>query len=73
MIMAFRRPESQKTQFDLSGLREIIPDDNYKVILYPGYEPLPAKTMTGKELLHLKAGITEHPGSVLIEYKKVSI
>ncbi len=73
MIMAFRRPESQKTQFDLSGLREIFPDDNYKVIFYPGYEPLPAKTMTGKELLRLKAEITEHPGSVLIEYKKVSI
>ena len=41
--------------------------------MYPGYEPLPARTMTGKELLLSKAEISELPGSVLIEYKKVSI
>ena len=62
MIMAFRRPDSQKAEFDLSGLREIIPDGNYRVTMYPGYEPLPAKTMTGKELLRSKAEITELPG-----------
>jgi alpha-galactosidase len=73
MIMAFRRPESQMSQFDLGGLREIIPDGNYRVIIYPGYEPLPAKTNTGKELLRSKAEITELPGSVLIEYKRVGI
>jgi len=73
MIMAFRRPDSQRSAFDLSGLREIIPDGSYSVIIYPGYEPLPVKTMTGKEFLLSEAEIAEQPGSVLIEYKKVNI
>ena len=41
--------------------------------MYPGYEAMPAKTMTGKEFLGLKAEIAELPGSVLIEYKKVNV
>lgn len=70
--MAFRRPQSQLTEFALSGLREIDPKAQYKVTRYQSYEPLPAKTMTGGELVRSKAEINECPGSVLIEYKKVS-
>jgi hypothetical protein len=72
MIMAFRRPDSQKAEFDLRGLREIIPDSNYRLTIYPGYELLTSRTMTGKELLQSKAEITELPGSVLIEYEKMN-
>jgi alpha-galactosidase len=73
MIMAFRRPDSKEAEFNLSCLREIVPDSHYRIIIYPGYEPLPAKTMTGEQLLLSRAEISELPGSVLIEYRKVNI
>lgn len=71
MIMAFRRPQSGIPAFELTGLREIVAGSNYRVTMYPGYEALPSKTMSGKELLRLKPEITELPGSFLIEYEKV--
>jgi alpha-galactosidase len=72
MIMAFRRPQSQLSEFALGGLREIDPKAQYKVTSYQSYAPLPTKTMTGEKLMLSKAEITEIPGSVLIEYKKIS-
>jgi alpha-galactosidase len=71
MIMAFRRPQSQQTEFTLSGLREIDPKAQYKVTRYQSYEPLPAKMMSGEELIHSNAEINEIPGSVLMEYNKI--
>jgi hypothetical protein len=52
-------------------LREIDPKAKYKVTKYQSYEPLPAETLTGEELIRSKAEISDTPGSVLIEYKKV--
>jgi alpha-galactosidase len=71
MIMAFRRPESNRAEFALNGLREIDRKAQYKVTMYPGYEPLPVKTMTGEKLLQSSAEINNAPGTVLIEYVKV--
>jgi alpha-galactosidase len=68
LIVAFRRPQSQKSDFALSSLREIDPKAHYKVIRYQSYEPSPAEVMTGAELLRSQAEINEKPGSVLIEY-----
>ena len=70
--MAFRRPQSPLNEFALVGLREIDPKAQYKVTSYQSYAPLPTKTMTGEKLMLLKAEITEIPGSVLMEYKKIS-
>ncbi|MCX6225625.1 MAG: alpha-galactosidase, partial [Bacteroidia bacterium] len=72
MIMAFRRPQSQLNEFALTGLREIDPTAQYKVTRYQSYEPLPTKTMTGGELVRSNAEINDSPGSVIIEYEKVS-
>jgi hypothetical protein len=72
MILAFRRPQSEQVEFALGGLREIDPQADYNVTGYPGYEPLPTKIMTGAELLGSMAEIKENPGSILIEYEKVS-
>jgi alpha-galactosidase len=73
MIIAFRRPQSHLTQFTLSGLREIDPAARYEVTLYPGYDPMQTEIMTGEELLRSNAEITETPGSVLFEYRKINI
>ncbi len=73
MIMAFRRPQSEQSEFNLNRLREIEPKAKYRITTYQGYELLSAKTITGEELLHSKAAIHDKPGSVLIEYKKVSV
>jgi alpha-galactosidase len=73
MIMAFRRPQSQLSVFALDGLREIDPKAQYKVTNYQSYKPLPTNTMTGEKIMLSKAEISEIPGSVLIEYKKISL
>jgi hypothetical protein len=72
MILAFRRPQSQETGFSLSGLREVKLKATYRVTVCPGYDPSPAREMTGKELLQMTAEIGDSPGSVLIEYEKIS-
>ncbi|OFY46613.1 MAG: hypothetical protein A2X22_03370 [Bacteroidetes bacterium GWF2_49_14] len=72
MIMAFRRPQSEQANFALNGLHEIDPETNYQVTEYPGFEPLSTRMMTGGELLQSLAEINENPGSILIEYEKVS-
>jgi alpha-galactosidase len=72
MILAFKRHQSQNREFALSGLREIEPAVIYKVTVYQSYDPMPAKTMTGDQLLNIKATIDDCPGSVLIEYKKTN-
>jgi alpha-galactosidase len=71
MIMAFRRPQCEQTEFDLGRLCEIDPKAKYKVTMYQSYEPLPAKIVTGAEFVQSKAEITETPGTVLIEYEKI--
>jgi alpha-galactosidase len=71
MIMAFRRPQCEQTEFDLGRLCEIDPKAKYKVTMYQSYEPLPAKILTGAEFVQSKAEITETPGTVLIEYEKI--
>jgi len=72
MIMAFRRPMSKQAEFDLSRLREIDPQAQYKVTKYQNYEPLPSETITGEEFRQFKAEINDCPGSVLIEYEKIT-
>ena len=62
---------SQEIDLSADGKKEIDPKSQYKVTSYPGYDPLPAKTMTGAEFLRSKAEISNRPGSVLIEYGKV--
>lgn len=69
-ILAFRRSQSPFFGFtcDLHG---IDPKSSYEVTTYITYKPSKAKVMTGTQLQHLRVDIKEHPGSVLVEYRRV--
>jgi alpha-galactosidase len=71
VIMAFRRHRSPYNSFDCE-LREIDSRADYRVIAYPGYEPLPPVTMKGLALREFKAVIDERPNSLLVEYEKLT-
>lgn len=63
----FRRHESP---FDSmrAGLRWIDDPKSYKVTLSQGYDPLPERTMSGRQLVDLLIRIDQQPGSVLVRY-----
>jgi hypothetical protein len=71
MILAFRRHRSSYSSFRCA-LREIDPSAQYRVTAYRGYEGNRPVTMKGAALREFEAAIEDRPGSLLVEYKKVS-
>jgi alpha-galactosidase len=71
IVLAFRRHESPFETF-VCDLNEIDAEARYEVTYYPTYEVSKKILVMGSELQHLKAGIADRPGSVLIEYREVN-
>ncbi len=71
MVMAFRRPRSPHAAYDCQ-LREIDATAEYEVTRAQHYDPSPPVRMKGSELQCLKAEIDNRPGSVIVEYRRVS-
>ncbi|MBN1343123.1 MAG: NPCBM/NEW2 domain-containing protein [Phycisphaerae bacterium] len=71
MVIAFRRHASPYAAYDCR-LREIEPDAAYEVTYAPGYDRSDPVRMNGRELQRVRAEVAECPGSVIIEYRKVS-
>jgi len=65
-----RRPKSPYTILEAT-LRGLDPAATYEVTFAEGYEPGPAKRMSGKDLAHLRVEIGQAPGSVVVRYGKV--
>ncbi len=72
MVMLFRRHKSAFSAFSLSGLRDIDPKANYQITQSHTYKRSAPVTMKGSKLLRLSAEIRECPGSLVIEYKRIS-
>jgi alpha-galactosidase len=71
MVLAFRRHRSPYDSYH-SVLNEIVPEAKYEVSFYPTYSSAKSTTMSGVELQHLKLEIADSPGSLVVEYKRVS-
>jgi len=71
MVLAFRRHLSPYDNYD-AVLNEIDPVAKYEVTSYSTYIPAKSVLMMGAELQHLKLEIDDFPGSLLVEYKKLS-
>ena len=71
MIVAFRRPESPDAVLNLA-VREIDPSAKYMVTQSRDYTPSNPVSMKGSELKTLKVQIDERPGSVIVEYRRVT-
>jgi alpha-galactosidase len=71
MVLAFRRDRSPYNSYE-SVLRGIAPDARYKVTFYSNYVSDKSVTMSGAELQHLNLQIADSPGSLLVEYMKVT-
>ncbi len=71
MVIAFRRDRSPYSGFT-AELRAIDPAAEYEVVRSPGYEPSPPVRMKGTQLQRLRIDIDERPGSVVVEYRRVS-
>ncbi len=65
----FRRSLSTEPSFE-AALRGLNPAANYDVTFARTYEVGEKRTMTGKQLKHLRVDIDTAPGSVLIRFKK---
>jgi alpha-galactosidase len=72
MVTAFRRQRSPYATF-VCDLRQIDPRAEYEVTLAYGYEPAAPLRMRGSDLQHYAIEIAERPGSLLLEYAKVSV
>jgi hypothetical protein len=70
MVVAFRRPQSNYFGLD-AELREIEPAADYEVVRSAGYEPSAPMRVRGTELRRSRLEISERPGSVVLEYKRV--
>jgi alpha-galactosidase len=71
MIVAFRRGLSPYANYQ-GTLNEIVAEANYEVGFYPGYALAKVVTMKGSELQHLRLEISEAPGTLVVEYKRIS-
>lgn len=69
LLLAFRRPASPYGSY-CCELRGIEDGASYEVTISPGYQPGPARTMTGAELARLTVAIDQRPGSVVVEYRR---
>ena len=71
MVVAFRRHESPYVGYG-AELHEIDASADYQVTMYHSYKPDKPVVMKGAALQKLKVEIYERPGSVIIEYKKIT-
>ena len=71
MILGFRRHRSPYSSFRCA-LREIEPGASYRVTSYRGYDGSRPVTMKGAALREFEVAIEDRPGSLLVEYRKVS-
>ncbi len=71
MILAFRRHESPIEVLWVVP-QEIEANAAYEVTFSPSYKRGKPVELKGKELVTLRLAITEQPGSLLVEYHKVS-
>ncbi|MBX7259542.1 MAG: NPCBM/NEW2 domain-containing protein [Candidatus Hydrogenedentes bacterium] len=71
MILAFRRHRSPYTALKCA-LHEIDADAEYEVVFSPGYSPNPSVKMKGADLQAIELKIDEMPGSLLVEYRKLT-
>jgi alpha-galactosidase len=71
MIVFFRRHQSPYASY-VCNLREIEPGAKYKVIISRSYQQSEPVIMKGIDLQNVKVDVSECPGSVVLEYSKVS-
>jgi alpha-galactosidase len=71
LVLAFRRDQSAYVACE-GRLREIDPAANYTVTCSHSYDPGKPVTMNGAQLKRLRLEIDECPGSVLVEYRKLT-
>ena len=71
MVVAFRRHGSPYVAYGAT-LHKIDVDADYQVTAYHSYDPDKPVLMMGAALQKLKVEIHERPGSVVLEYKKMS-
>ena len=69
--MVFRRGQSEYVTAEIA-LRGLDAKANYEVILTETYNPKPARTMSGSELVRLRITLDTAPGSVLVTYRKLA-
>jgi len=72
MVLAFRRGESPYCGL-AAELRGIDPSATYELVRSAGYEPAAPVRLRGSELQCLRIDIDDRPGSVVLEYKKVTL
>lgn len=70
IVVAFRRHRSPYSGYECR-LRDILPQARYQVTQYHTYDPEPPALVRGADLAHLNVTVTDCPGSVLVEYKRV--
>jgi len=71
MVLAFRRRESPYYGMAVE-LRDVDPAATYEVVRSAGYEPAAPVRLRGSEFQPLRIDIDERPGSLVLEYKKVT-
>jgi alpha-galactosidase len=71
IVLAFRRHASPYGSY-CCDLRAIDPDANYLVAVSHGYEAAASQNLRGAELQHLEIRSAQCPGSVLVEYRKLT-
>jgi alpha-galactosidase len=71
MVVLFRRHQSPYSGF-VCNLREIDPDARYKVTVSKTYQQSEPLVMKGADLQNIKIDVDECPGSVVLEYCKLS-
>ena len=71
IVVCFRRERSPYASFDCQ-LRDIDPAADYEIQPFSGYQPASPVTIQGRELQNYRAVIDEKPGSVILEYRRVS-
>ena len=69
--MCFRRERSPYASFDCA-LRDIDPAADYEVMERRGFQPSPPEHITGQQLQGYRATVDTRPGSLVIEYRRVS-
>ena len=70
MVVAFRRHASAEAAFECH-LRAVDPEAEYHVSVSEGYSPGTPVAMKGAALRRFAAEITEGPGSLVMEYKRI--
>jgi hypothetical protein len=73
MFVAFRRPKSPFSSYQLLDAQAIDPAGEYEVMFSRSYEPSKPIQLKGHALLHLKIEVDESPGSVVVEYRKCAM